>query len=583
MTGRCDDPRGSAGDCPPADPFSAAALDRAFARCIRRKRGRPDAIAFRLRQAEECHALGERLRSGRYAPGPGKVFVTRRPKHREIHAAAFRDRVVHHLLYDVLEPRFEPGFIGDSFACRRGKGTHAGAARLQEMMRQVTRQGARRAYALQLDIRSFFMSIHKPTLLGLLRRRFTPAELAAATGPWPLTRTVVLHDPVTTARRCGRPREFSRVPPHKRLGAAGPDRGLPIGNLTSQFFANVYLDALDQFVKRTLGARHYVRYVDDFVLLSEREAQLREWEGRIRRFLAERLRLEAHPPKLAPVSRGVDFLGYVVRPGYVLPRRRVVKDARARVAALEGLLRWHDVPRGQAAVLRPIGRVAGPLRVQRLDEAAAERLRSVWASLEAHMRHADAGRLWVRLWREHPVSRAVLAPGPSRRRAGRTAAGRRCVRVGRTVHRRFALARPAPSFPAQVERLRRGVTGLLVVQVGAYGEVPAGRLAWSLGLRWSRRRGGRKRRVAGVPWVLVPGLIRRALDRGIPVTVAVEGREAAGNVKDRRLAYRFMPVAAPPKRKVAARVAPRMDERGQMFLPGMEEFTQRAAHRAPPR
>ena len=169
------------------------------------------------------------------------------------------------------------------------------------------------------------------TLIGLLRG-FEPEVLD-------LARRIVLHDPAAVARRRGDPALFARVPPHKRLGAAGPDRCLPIGNLTSQFFANVYLDALDQHVKRTLGARHDVRYVDDFVLLHTDAGVLRAWEDRIRTFLAERLRLEAHPvPEIRPVSEGVDFVGYVVRPGYLLPRGRVVQHLEQRLCEQERAL-----------------------------------------------------------------------------------------------------------------------------------------------------------------------------------------------------------------------------------------------------
>lgn len=164
---------------------SAEAVDRAAKACLRRKRGRLDAIAFRRRWGEEVLGLARRLSEGRYEPEPGIAFVTGRPKSREIHAATFRDRVVHYLLHQLLEPRLERSFIADSYACRPGRGTHAGVARLRTMMREVTREEGRAAFALKMDIRNYFNSIHKPTLLALLRRHFTAQE-RRHDGPWPV-------------------------------------------------------------------------------------------------------------------------------------------------------------------------------------------------------------------------------------------------------------------------------------------------------------------------------------------------------------------------------------------------------------
>jgi RNA-directed DNA polymerase len=318
------------------------AVDRAAAACARRKRGRPDAIAFRMRYGEEVLSLAARLQSGRYRPEPGWVLVTEQPKPREIHAAPFRDRVVHHLLHELLEPRFERRFIADSFACRRGKGTHAAALRLQDHLWRASRHGRVRAWGLQMDIRSFFCSIHRPTLLALLSKGFSAEELLAPPPSiWRLLEAVVQHDPSRTAARRGPAESFARVPPAKRLGSRGPEYGLPIGNLTSQFFANVYLDALDQFVKRTLGAKHYVRYVDDFVLIHRDPAVLWAWEKEIRSFLSRRLRLELHPvAALLEAARGIDFVGYIVRPRYLLPRRRVVKAMEWRGSSTGRRGRW---------------------------------------------------------------------------------------------------------------------------------------------------------------------------------------------------------------------------------------------------
>jgi hypothetical protein len=168
----------------------------------------------------------------------------------------------------------------------------------------------------------------------LSRRERDPAVL------W-LARTLIFHEPTENCRlRAATRADFERLPAHKTLFKAGPHCGLPIGNLTSQFFANVYLDALDQFVKHTLKAKHYVRYCDDLMLLSPDKTQLEQWEGQIELFARTHLGLGLNNRrKLRPVSEGIDFLGYVVRPEYLLVRRRVVSALRQRLVETEKTLR----------------------------------------------------------------------------------------------------------------------------------------------------------------------------------------------------------------------------------------------------
>ena len=167
----------------------------------------------------------------------------------------------------------------------------------------------------------------------------------------------------------------ARVPPHKRLENAAPGCGLPIGNLSSQFFANVYLDALDQFVKHRLKVKRYVRYVDDFVLIHESREQLLAWQHEIERFLQDELRLRLKPgARLRPLRAGIDFLGYVILPTHTRVRRRVVTHARSALAA------W------------AVEHIRGGNVAQGTPEAF-RRLRSVWGSYSGHFRHADAWRL----------------------------------------------------------------------------------------------------------------------------------------------------------------------------------------------
>ena len=234
-------------------PFSFKSLYRAYLACRRRKRGTLDALGFEVDLLENLVALGESLGSGAYAPGPSRCFVVSAPKLREVFAAQFADRVVHHLLVPRLEAVFEPKFIFDSYACRKSKGTHRAVARLRDFMYCASRRGRRPAWFLQLDIRSFFMSIDRGILSGLIERKVKE--------PWvlDLCRTILAHD-CTGSYILKSPRHLlERVPPHKTLFRAQKGKGLPIGNLTSQFFANLYLDQLDQFVKHRLKVRYYLR------------------------------------------------------------------------------------------------------------------------------------------------------------------------------------------------------------------------------------------------------------------------------------------------------------------------------------
>lgn len=307
----------------PAVPvrLSFAALHAAWGKARRGKRPSANHLAFASRWLSALQTLHQQLRAGIWLPRRTVSFVVRHPKIREIHAPHFADRVVHHWLVAQLETLYEPIFIHDSYANRAGKGSHAAVDRLQAFMRQ--RNG--RGWFLQLDVHNFFNSIHRPTLYRCLDARIHPAkELRSLCHK-------LLAQPVQ--EWCADPAAAARVPPHKRLRNAPAGCGLPIGNLTSQFFANVYLNELDQFVKHSLKVKHYVRYVDDFVLLASDAATLRQWHAQIAQFLQDRLRLRLKDEHhLAPLAQGVDFLGYDLRPSHRLVRRRVVAHCKGKLA-----------------------------------------------------------------------------------------------------------------------------------------------------------------------------------------------------------------------------------------------------------
>ncbi len=310
------------------DGFTGAELVAAYRDCRRTKRNTASALAFEADLERNLARLHDELADGSYQPGRSICFVVTRPKPREVWAADFRDRIVHHLLYNRIGPRFERSFIADSCACIKGRGTLYAAQRLDAKVRSITQNWSRPAYYLKCDLANFFVSIDKRVLLELLLAKIPEPFWRA------LTELVLMHDPRADFEFRGDRAPLARVPPHKRLMEQQAGRGLPIGNLSSQFFANVYLDVLDQRAKHVLRARHYIRYVDDFLFLDESPARLTEILADVTAFLPERLGAQINPRKtiLQPIDRGVDFVGHVIKPWHRSTRKRTRNEALRRVA-----------------------------------------------------------------------------------------------------------------------------------------------------------------------------------------------------------------------------------------------------------
>ena len=308
---------------------------QAYLDCRQHKRNTATAAAFEGRLEGNLCSLFEELASGEYHPGRSICFVITRPKPREVWAADFRDRIVHHLLYNRIAPRFYASFISDSCACIPGRGTLYATQRLEAKVRSITQNWTQPAHYLKLDLANFFVAIDK----GILREQIA----ARVPEPWWLwlAETILFHDPRQDFEYRGNPALLNRVPQHKRLTNQPAHLGLPIGNLSSQFFANIYLNALDQFAKHQIKARHYVRYVDDFILLHESPQWLNEAHDRIEAFLPARLNARLNPAKtiLQPVARGIDFVGHVIKPWHRSTRRRTVNEAVRRISlTLDGEL-----------------------------------------------------------------------------------------------------------------------------------------------------------------------------------------------------------------------------------------------------
>jgi RNA-directed DNA polymerase len=308
--------------------FTFEELAVAYFDCRRTKRNTPSALAFEQNLERNLMQLHDELHEGSYQPGRSICFVVTHPKAREV----CRDRIVHHLLYNRIAPRFYSSFIADSCACIPGRGTLYALTRLETKVRSITQNWSHPAWYLKCDLANFFVSIDKTVLRGLLAARINE--------PWwlNLTETILFHDPRQNFELRGAARLLERVPPHKRLANHPEHLGLPIGNLSSQFFANVYLDALDQYAKHTLRARHYIRYVDDFILLHESREWLASAHAEIAEFLPRRLSVQLNPRKtiLQPAARGIDFVGHVIKPWSSRTRRKTVNQAAVRIASVDG-------------------------------------------------------------------------------------------------------------------------------------------------------------------------------------------------------------------------------------------------------
>jgi len=274
----------------------------AFYEASRDKRGRPEVAAFEHRLEDNLIALQLELLERRYQPGTYNSFYIHDPKKRLISAAPFRDRVIHHALCQVIEPLFERRFVADSYANRIGKGTH-------RALDQAQRYARRFPYVLQVDVRQFFPSVDHAILRGILARKIQDDG------------TLWLIDRILESGIGVLAEEYQMVYfPGDDLFAVNRPRGLPIGNLTSQFWGNVYLDPLDHYIKRELRCAGYARYVDDLLLFADNKMVLWNWLQAIQQRLAL-LRLTLHPgahPR--PVTEGIPFLGFTI-----FPERRRLK------------------------------------------------------------------------------------------------------------------------------------------------------------------------------------------------------------------------------------------------------------------
>lgn len=291
------------------DPFdfstiaSIKSLNLAWKKFSSGKKARTDVKAYQLNIKQHVQTLHLSLSEGTYQHGLYQPFTICDPKTRRIHKATVGDRLVHQAVVSAIELSFEKRFIYDSYSCRTSKGTHAGVARLRLFLRKTSRNNTQKVYVLKCDVRQFFASIDHQILIQLIEKRVNDEQTLE------LLRTIIM--------------------------SHGEEKGtgIPLGNVTSQLFANIYLHELDWFMKQTLGIKHYLRYCDDFVIVSTDKDYLQSVIEPIRQFLATRLKLELHPTKVSICSwdQGIDFLGYVLRPFVTSIRTKTRRRMLARV------------------------------------------------------------------------------------------------------------------------------------------------------------------------------------------------------------------------------------------------------------
>lgn len=305
--------------------FEWSNLTTAACLAARGKHARVAVAGFEILWADHLLTLQDELRCGTYVPGDYAHFYIHEPKRRKISAAPFRDRVVHHALCQVIEPWFERRFIADSFANRKGKGTHQAVDRLQYFARRYR-------YVLRLDIVKHFPSIDH----AILRNQFAHA---------PFDKPLLALCVDILASGAGVLDDESEpvfFPQDDLLSLLRP-KGLPIGNLTSQFWSNVYLNPLDQFIKRELRCQGYLRYVDDMALFHDSKKQLWEWKHAVdERLQSLRLRVHESSAQPSPVTHGIPWLGFIVYPSHRLLKARNRHKAGRKIAAV-----WQDYVDGK--------------------------------------------------------------------------------------------------------------------------------------------------------------------------------------------------------------------------------------------
>jgi len=318
-------------------------LHIAYLDARRHKRNKPYQIDFEKNLKSNLEQLAQELHDRTYRPAPSKCFIIEDPKKREIFAADFRDRIVHHLYYNYTHELYERNFISDSYSCIKNRGTHYGIQRLESHIRKESLNYTEKVYILKMDISGYFMSINRQKLFDIAERRLYKMRYHRVfkddTETWDdildfdfltyLNRIIILPNPTEDCRIIGKKSDWDTLPQRRSLFYSEQGCGLPIGNLTSQLFSNVYLGEFDDFMKRTVRAKRYGRYVDDFYVVSADYEQLQLMIPDIENFLKFELGLTVNEEKtvITDSDTGVEYLGAFLKPH----RRYISRQSLLRI------------------------------------------------------------------------------------------------------------------------------------------------------------------------------------------------------------------------------------------------------------
>lgn len=340
-------------------------LYTAYLDAIKHKRHKPYVERFSSNLKENLNKLCDELWNRTYEAESSTCFIVRHPKLREVFAANFRDRIVHHLYFNYTHKIFENTFIHDTYSCIKKRGTHFGVQRLQEHIRSESENYTKPTYILKMDIKGYFMNIDRELAAEIacesLRkmknhksdvfdeensRKKTWGEVIDYDFVEYLTKTIAMLDPTTNCRFKSKRKEWKELAPSKSLFTSPKGCGLPIGNLTSQLFSNIYLNCLDQYCKRKLKCKHYGRYVDDFYVVSSDKEFLHKIIPLIQTFLKEKLHLDINQGKttITTAIQGVEFLGrYVKRHGLYLSNQSIRRMKNKLLGKEYGYNKGEDV------------------------------------------------------------------------------------------------------------------------------------------------------------------------------------------------------------------------------------------------
>ena len=325
-------------------------LFKAYYNARKNKRKSPDCLAFEINYEKNLFQLYREIINKQYKISSSLCFISFSPVKREIFAGNFRDRIVHHLIYGYLSPFFEKLFIYDDYSCRLEKGVSLGIKRLDHFICACSKNYSQDCYTLKLDVKGYFMSIDRKILFNKVEKTVNHFEKELTVDKnllLYLIHLIVFHSPTQFCHIRGKKEDWCGLPKSKSLFFAKEGKGLPIGNLTSQLFGNVYLNDFDHFVKNKLQCKYYGRYVDDMVFVHQDKEYLKSLIQQVSNYLEKELELEVHPKKiyLQSFTKGISFLGVVTKP------YRTYAGQRSKRSFYKQIIKWNEIIEKQEGLI----------------------------------------------------------------------------------------------------------------------------------------------------------------------------------------------------------------------------------------